>query len=197
MRRQVVGALGEPDLREQLERRAARAPPPTGASFASTFSTAVSVGIRLNCWKTKPNERRRSSASCGVAAAAEVAAVEGHRARAGPVERAEDLQERRLARAARALEREELARLDLEARRRRARGRWSGRAGRSARRRSARRGSFDLPQRVGRPEPRGPQRAGRPAISPPRRANPKPIARTDIPTGAVSDDVACRGSNRC
>src|ERR1043165_5643051 len=28
-----------------------------------------------------------------------------------------------------------------------------------------------------------------PAISPPRRANPKPIARTLIPTGAVSDTL--------
>ena len=36
---------------------------PTGASPASTFSSAVSVGIRLNCWKTKPNALRRSSAS--------------------------------------------------------------------------------------------------------------------------------------
>ena len=35
---------------------------PAGASFAWTFSRAVSVGIRLNCWKTKPNERSRSSA---------------------------------------------------------------------------------------------------------------------------------------
>ena len=36
---------------------------PVGASFASTFSSAVSVGIRLNCWKTNPKERSRSSAS--------------------------------------------------------------------------------------------------------------------------------------
>ncbi len=36
---------------------------PVGASFACTFSSAVSVGIRLNCWNTKPNERSRKSAS--------------------------------------------------------------------------------------------------------------------------------------
>ena len=36
--------------------RRARAP-------TSTFSSAVSVGIRLNCWKTKPNAFSRSSAS--------------------------------------------------------------------------------------------------------------------------------------
>ena len=43
--------------------RAARPSTPVGASFASTFSAAVSVGMRLNCRRTKPNERRRSSAS--------------------------------------------------------------------------------------------------------------------------------------
>ena len=35
---------------------------PRGARAASTFSAAVSVGTRLNCWKTKPNARRRRSA---------------------------------------------------------------------------------------------------------------------------------------
>ena len=42
-------------------RRESTVEKPAGASFASMFSSAVSVGIRLNCWKTNPNERRRSS----------------------------------------------------------------------------------------------------------------------------------------
>ena len=44
-------------------RAARRRATPVGASAASTFSSAVSVGIRLNCWKTKPKARSRSSAS--------------------------------------------------------------------------------------------------------------------------------------
>ena len=60
---QVLGALRQADLGQELERTLPPASPPAGISFASTFSTAVSVGIRLNCWKTKPNERNRIAAS--------------------------------------------------------------------------------------------------------------------------------------
>ena len=57
LRRQVVGARAEPDRVEQLGTRArrSRAACRVGASAASTFSRAVSVGIRLNCWNTKPS----------------------------------------------------------------------------------------------------------------------------------------------
>ena len=52
----MLGARGEAHLREQL----VGPPPPLaarragGASAASTFWRAVSVGIRLNCWKMNP-----------------------------------------------------------------------------------------------------------------------------------------------
>ena len=109
-------AVGEADLGEQASARwrdSDSATRRSGASLASTFSSAVSVGIRLNCWKTKPNERRRSSASSPSRKLGEVAALEEDVA-ARPVERAEQLEQRRLAGAARALERDELARLDRQ-----------------------------------------------------------------------------------
>ncbi len=34
------------------------------ASGSRTFSSAVSVGSRLNCWKTKPTRSRRRAVSC-------------------------------------------------------------------------------------------------------------------------------------
>ena len=84
---------------------------PVGASAISTFCAAVSVGIRLNCWKTKPNvrsrscrARRRPSARCP--------ALEEDLARGRPVERAEQLEQRRLARPARADDGDGLARVD-------------------------------------------------------------------------------------
>ena len=92
LRRQVVGALGEADLARAAPRARWRSPTsetPVGASFASTFSSAVSVGIRLNCWKTKPNERSRSSASSPSRQLGEVAALEedASAARAGRARR--------------------------------------------------------------------------------------------------------------
>ena len=58
------GAIGEPDLVEQRERPGARlrVVDPGRRDRRLTLSTAVSVGIRLNCWKTKPKVRSRRSA---------------------------------------------------------------------------------------------------------------------------------------
>ena len=78
------------------------------------FSSAVRVGIRLNCWKTKPNERSRSSARSPSPQLGEIAPLEEDVAAGGPVERAEELEERRLPGAARAFESDELARLDAQ-----------------------------------------------------------------------------------
>jgi hypothetical protein len=64
--RQVRGnvdrALDQTDLIEQASARSlrSRSELPVGASFASTFSTAVNVGIRLNCWNTNPTEAARA-----------------------------------------------------------------------------------------------------------------------------------------
>ena len=95
-------------------RRESTVEKPGGASFASMFSSAVRVGIRLNCWKTNPNERRRSSARSPSRSCGEVAALEEDPPAGGAVERAEQLEQRRLAGSARAFEREELARLDAQ-----------------------------------------------------------------------------------
>ena len=56
--RVLVGLVGEPDLREQLQRRS-RARRASGMPFtvtgpSITFSIAVMCGKRLNCWKTIP-----------------------------------------------------------------------------------------------------------------------------------------------
>ena len=90
---------------------------PAGASFAWTFSSAVRVGIRLNCWKTKPKERSRSSARSPSRSSARSRPSKKTRAARGPVERAEELEQCRLAGAARPFERDELARLDASGRR--------------------------------------------------------------------------------
>ena len=74
----------EADPLEQLGGRGGGARPRgsrRGASAASTFCAAVSVGIRLNCWKMKPSVSRRSRASVAVAHRGEVAALELARAR--------------------------------------------------------------------------------------------------------------------
>ena len=58
----MVGAVAEADLVEQLERTLSRATRPAPASPRRS-RLPISVGMRLNCWKTKPNERSRSTAS--------------------------------------------------------------------------------------------------------------------------------------
>ena len=74
-------AVGEPDLGRAApaSARAARRPARRWARApTSTFCSAVSVGIRLNCWKTNPNARSRSSASSLSRQPREVAALEEH-----------------------------------------------------------------------------------------------------------------------
>ena len=66
----VAAAVAEADARdERVERRRAWACVPAIVSGRRMFSSAVSVGSRLNCWKTKPMCVRRSfvSALSGIA----------------------------------------------------------------------------------------------------------------------------------
>ena len=86
-------------------RRSARARP-------RRSGRAVSVGIRLNCWKTKPKARSRSSASSLSRSVARSRPSKKTWPLARAVERAEELEQGRLARAARPLERDELAGVD-------------------------------------------------------------------------------------
>ena len=182
---QMVGAIGEADLLEQRERRGraprrrrrrpARSPP-------ATLSSAVSVGIRLNCWKTKPNVAQPEIGEGAVAERAEVLALEAHRplARRGRARRAAGAASSCPSRSGPRARRARPAR--CRGRRRRARARSRGRAGRTASRRAPRRAlgrhhSTCLSASAGR------MRAARqppaaPATRPPRIATRSPSRRT-------------------
>ena len=87
---------------------------PVGAIATSTFSRAVSVGIRLNCWKMKPSVRSLRSASSPSPSVGRARGPRTRSFRRGPVERAEHLEQRRLARAGGADDDDELAARDVE-----------------------------------------------------------------------------------
>ena len=98
---------------------------------------AVSVGIRLNCWKTKPNERSRSSASSWSGSVARSRPSKSTRPALGRSSAPSSCSSVVLPRAARALERDELAGLDLEVDAVERADRGRRRAGRTSRRRRA------------------------------------------------------------
>ena len=105
----MLGALGEPDLVEQRERRAARVP---DAGRRELRLDVLDGGQRRDQVELLEDEAERAQPQLGelvVAELREVAALEQHLAVARAVERAEQLQQRRLAGAARAFERDELA----------------------------------------------------------------------------------------
>ena len=101
-----------------MSRARARAPRAAAARWISagiiTFSSAVNSGSRWWNWNTKPISRLRNSASRAGAHRRQVLAVEPDRARGREVERAEHVQERRLADARGADDRDHLAGLELE-----------------------------------------------------------------------------------
>jgi hypothetical protein len=76
-------------------------------------SSAEIVGSRLKRWKTKPICERRRLVRCG-SRAREVLALDEQRAGGRRGQAAEDIEERGLARARRANDGDELARLDVE-----------------------------------------------------------------------------------
>ena len=80
------------------------------------FSRAVSVGTRLNGWKTNPRRSRRSRVSALSESAVQLDVADAHRARASPVEAGEAVHQRRLAGPRRAHDRGELARGQAQAR---------------------------------------------------------------------------------
>ena len=114
LRRQVAQAVAEADPLEQLARPGAA----LGRREARRrerrlhVPSAVSVGMRLNCWKTNPMRSRRSAASSRSPIRLEAAALEAHLAGRRAVQRAEQLQQRRLARAGRAGDDDHLAVVD-------------------------------------------------------------------------------------
>src|SRR5258707_2365412 len=109
---QVVSTLGEPNLVEQLQRAGA-----TAAGRDEFRFDVLDRGQRWDQVELLEDETERAQAQLGelvVGQADEVVALEPDVAGARPVERAEQLQERRLAGAARAFERDELARRYLQ-----------------------------------------------------------------------------------
>ena len=70
--------------------------------------------MRLNVWKTNPNRSRRRSDLSFSDSASAVAALDANLSGVRTIEKAEEIQQRRLSRAARALERDELSRSDCE-----------------------------------------------------------------------------------
>ena len=57
--REVIGPIPRPTRSSSASARGRSAPWWVSSSANSTFSTAVSVGIRLKNWKTKPTVSRR------------------------------------------------------------------------------------------------------------------------------------------
>ena len=113
--RVVVDALAEPDALQRLARalRGARAPGRRAySSGSSTFSSAVVRDSRLKLWNTKPSVRLRMRASPSESSC-EIAWPSRRNSPARRlVEAAEDVHQRRLARARRAHDRDELALVD-------------------------------------------------------------------------------------
>ena len=188
--RQVGASLGEPDLLEEGQRPRPQLPrgDPDGGQPALDV---LDGGQRRNQVELLEHEAERSEAKLGevpVAERPEVAALEQHAAVAWAVERAEQLQQRRLPRSARPLERDELAGLDLQVDAVEGLD-TGGRDERSVRRPRPRRGrrpSLHLPERVRGPHPRGAQPPAAPATRPPTSATRNPRSGSPTATGAVS-----------
>ena len=100
------------DERPPARRRVGRAPRTRPAS--STFASPVSSGSRWKNWKTKPMWRRRSAESARSPTPVTALAGDLDAPRLGPVEPAEHVQQRRLARAGAPEHRDDLAGLDVE-----------------------------------------------------------------------------------
>ena len=192
MRRQVGRAIGEADLLEQGERAGTRLVV-RDAGRSDRRLHVVDCGERrdqVELLEHEPERPQPEIGEGGVAERAEVLAFEAHGPLARAVERAEQLEQRRLARAARADERDELARADVEVDPVERASRWRDRAGRTAPRHAPRRAlcghhSTCLSASAGR------MRAARqppaaPATRPPRIATRRPSRRTSSATGAVS-----------
>ena len=118
---------------------------PASVSGSVMFSSAVSVGTRLNAWKTKPMRSRRSRVSCLSSSVLRSVSPMNTCPDVSVSRPARQCMQRRLARARRAHDRGEPAAREVDGRRRR---------GRAPRCRPCRRPSS--PRRPGRPEPVAP-----------------------------------------
>ena len=98
-RRLVAHPVAEPHLaQEGFGLRRSSGVIPTGMNGISTLSTAVRLGIRLNCWKMKPDLAAAEVVELGLAHGGQLPAVDGDRPRRRGVEGAQELEERGLAR---------------------------------------------------------------------------------------------------
>ena len=78
-------------------------------AWKARLAATSRLGMRLNCWKTRPTARRRSSARRGVAEAGDLGAGDGDAAGVDGVEAGDEVQERALAAARLAGERQAAA----------------------------------------------------------------------------------------
>ena len=116
---ELARAVRRAGRRARRSRRPGRATAWSGLRPASVigsvmFSSAVSVGIRLNAWKMKPIRSRRSSVSCLSSSAGEVDVADEDAARREGVEAGDAVHQRRLARAGRAHDGGELTGLEVD-----------------------------------------------------------------------------------
>ena len=95
-------------------RRAARGERPASSAGSSTFSTAVSSSIRWKAWKTKPTVAPPHPGQRLLAQLVDAAPGQPHLPAGGPVQPAEQVQQRRLPAAARPHHRHRLAWADVE-----------------------------------------------------------------------------------
>ena len=98
----VMEAVAEPDGGHDLVDHARSGLRPARSSGRVMFSSAVSVGTRLNAWKTNPTRSRRRAGEVLVVEGREIGVADEHLARGERVEPGDAVHERRLARAGRA-----------------------------------------------------------------------------------------------
>ena len=199
-------------------RKSLRSPRPTASSTRSASRRAFrpapalqiqgvlhvlrarsATGNRLNCWKTKPIERRRTSRSCSGRFGIDHLAVDDDAAAGGGEQAAQDAQERRLARARGPIERHHLAPRQPRARRRGAPALRAAPRGRSSSRRVPRARPRNRPPLVaqrlnpGRPSPgRATPPCGTTTTRPPGRAPACP--RRPGPPASGRRSSSCRAS---
>ena len=113
LRRHVPEPVLEPDPLERLARQRRAARPrrrPCRAGRWRRCRASLMPSSRKNCWKTKPIRCARSAGQLALAQRRDVLAAPPARAARRPLERAHDVQQRRLAGAGRADDRDQLAR---------------------------------------------------------------------------------------
>src|SRR5262245_37655749 len=111
----MARALGEPDFVEQSERAVSEtAVAERGRELRLDVLDRGQSGNQVELLEDESERAQSQRREAVIRHRGEIGVLEQHAARARPVERSEQLEERRLAAAARPFERDELADVDLE-----------------------------------------------------------------------------------